>query len=188
MTTTTELVKQATNPAEALLAVAAALDRIEAALDKPAPPSGGWSDSWETPKPVDEVQYTGEVVGGRKQGIMPEREPPPALVVEADAEGNVVLDLPAPDAATIKNRRAFATDTLNLGIAWKELPGEAAVEAYAVGGPLWLYYSDRDLMAGFSLDAKGRMINEIEATHPREARDIARDINKRDDEDMPTLG
>jgi len=184
---TTELVQQATNPAEALLAVAAALDRIEAALAKTPPASGGWSQGW-TDKAPTEVQYTGEVINGYKQGIMPDREPDPSLKLATDVDGSVTIDIEAPTDEVMEARRQFATDNLKLGVAWKDLPGEAAVEAYAVGGPLWLYHADRDLMAAYQPGDKAIMISEIEEAYPREARDIARDINKRDDTDMPSLG
>ena len=190
--TVEQQVHAAEGPVQAMLAIAKALDRIEKALDA-QPASDGWGE-WSSPpgekkeEEGDGIVYTGEVLNGFRQGIMPDRTPDPSLKLTTNEDGEQVIDLPPPTDAELEDRRAFAKDILNLDVAWKDLPGNDAIEAYAVGGPLWLYHADRELMMNFSPDAKAKMINEIEQTHPREAGDIARDINKIEESDAPTLG
>ena len=94
-------------------------------------------------------------------------------------EGGVMVDLPEADPETQDNRRAFAEKVLKLGQEFNE----EIIDSYVKGGPLVLYYTDRDYVVGLPDDFKRAMIRDVMQFSPAEAHEMGRDLLKDVDAD-----
>lgn len=111
--------------------------------------------------------------------VMPEPVVPEGQ--RSKVEGNDVV-LPSGTLAQRETRKALA-ERLDLEA---DFPG--GIDAYMKGGPLWLYYGNRDYVMGLSYEVKVAMIQDVEITSPQEAQEMSRDLLKirGDGTDMPT--
>jgi hypothetical protein len=149
--TTEQQVREARSPQEAMLAIAAALDRIEDALTQaPAEPDpwGGWQP---------------EAVRGE-------------LRTQVNVEDGVAeVTLPPVSEAKQNRRVEFARQNLHLG----DLGDVVVMElAYAKGGPMWLYLGNRQHVMELPPSVKRAMIEDVEEDSPADAHEMARDILK----------
>lgn len=189
---TVEAVLKAKSPQEAMLAIAAALDRIE---QQEASAPSGWSADWgepEAPKP-SAVEFPDDLDGvnpairehiedarrrlANETGASLEHDLPKGEAVTADVtDESTVVELPVPTEEDKEYRRIFARDSLQLEENFKQ---EGLVEAYAKGGPMWLYLSSsegRDFILKLPREVRAAMIADIERFSPSDAYDFARDV------------
>jgi hypothetical protein len=59
------------------------------------------------------------------------------------------------------------------------LTAEQAADAYAKGGPMWLYIGNRDAIFQMPEAWRSDMIDDIAVDSPAQAREVARDIFKK---------
>lgn len=103
-----------------------------------------------------------------------------------DSEGNAVIDLPVPTPEQI-DYRAQLVPKLGLRDQYGDEIGETAEDSFVRGGPLLLYYSDRDFVASLPHDVKVAMVADVERSSPREAHEMARDLLKASTDDANDL-
>lgn len=154
-------VKQAKSPQEALLFIAAALDQVLDRLDN-AKVDDGWGE-W-TPLQGQEVLY-----GAR---------PGPAYTETPDGEDSTLIDIKPVSDEKRARREAFATEVLDFGAYTKELEldEDTAVQAYGLGGPVWLYLGNRELFMQYPWDVRRVMVQDVLEEDPEVARDMGRDV------------
>lgn len=56
--------------------------------------------------------------------------------------------------------------------------GQEGIEAYVKGGPLWLYYGNREYVLGLSKNVWTAMVEDVMQTSPQEATEMGRDLFK----------
>lgn len=212
---TVDKVKAARSPAEALLAIAEALDEL---LEQRSEFPSAWSMPWsietksEEPKvkEADEYRLTPTLTPDKAQQIAdlaaaiaaaPNEQERAALQAELKLlldtggapepvdegrraqltveEDSTTVDLPAVSPAKFVQRLKFAKDTLRLNEMLPE--GEDWESAYAKGGPLWLYYGNRDYVMGLSIDVRREMVRDVLEESPTEAAEMSRDVLKATD-------
>lgn len=220
--TTEQLVRAARNPQEAMLAIAAALDRIEAGIGDipPHPAPDPWLAGWSEGPPVSAAVVAAATPGlpiafetvtraQHKQDEIAVVEQ--LLVTTADAEDRRALEaklrlLKDEGAAIIRHeqgtrvqsidggseltveippasperqayRRRFA-EQLNLyeALTVKGVTPDEFLDAYAKGGPMWLYLGDRDAIMTLPYGARVAMIEDIEQDAPVQAQEVGRDL------------
>lgn len=201
---TAERVLAAENPKAALLVLAETIDALEARLDEPpADPWSKWDDHDTHVKAQQDFAQLAEVERDLtilKGALATENNAEERKILEAkvrlkedelkgrpdyvDADkkrtkittgdGEAIVDLPPPTEEQAKQRAGFATRFLKL----QEEFGPEYVEAYVKGGPLWLYYGNRDFVNGLSASTKRAMVNDVQEHSPAEAHEMARDILK----------
>lgn len=105
-----------------------------------------------------------------------------------ESEDEILLTLPTPDAVRLMARREWAK-TVRLGtLTDPPLDEEIAADAYAKGGPLWLYHGARELLMSFPRGVRAWMVTDVEQDSPRTAQELGRDILKGDAEDSRAVG
>jgi hypothetical protein len=219
--TTEQLVRSARNPQEAMLHIAAALDRIEAKLDQqPAAepdPWGNWGHEYNIAErgPETVIPPRGD---GAAETIIRARQNKQAiegvqamLDVEADAEerraleaklrllkdegasiirreagvrvqslvddSTVTVDIPPASPERQEDRRRFARNGHLHSFLSQPALNEAEFEdAYAKGGPMWLYLGDRDAIMAMPPEYRVLMVADIEEDSPAQAQEVARDL------------
>lgn len=159
-----DMVKAASSPQAALTLLATGIDDILKALERLEHPPmivDAWSQWQDVPldiQPLATADY-----------------PPKAVEVHDDGD-HIEVNLAAVDEAKGNARRIFAEHILDLQ---NTLGGdEDWVGAYAKGGPLWLYYANREIVMGFSEAARQEMVRDVEEYDPEEAQLMSRDILK----------
>lgn len=172
MTTETQ-VQNAESPQRAMLAIAAALDRIEGQLRlqqdiKLDPWSGQWSLEDQPP-----LQANYGSLGQR------------GVKVTGD-ESSTEVELPPVTPERMERRRQFERQSLKLG----EYLGidEDWTEAYAHGGPMWLYLGNRDLVMSLPDHVRRALVEDAIEDSTQDAEEMARDILKQAGETGPGGG
>lgn len=97
--------------------------------------------------------------------------------IEADSDGDATVKLPTVSPEKEALREAFARSVLELEMVYPD-EGAKYIKSYAKGGPLLMYYSDRDYVMGLADDVKRAMVNDVQEESPKEAHEMARDILK----------
>lgn len=105
-------------------------------------------------------------------------QPDPGTRVEADGK---VVDLPPVDQERAVKRHNLAR-TLNL-----EADG-IDPNAYVKGGPLWLYYGNREYVMGLPEAVHRQMIEDVQQDSVQEAQEMARDLLMFRGKEGPSLG
>lgn len=175
--TTEALVRQSHSPQEAMLVIARALDRVEAALDARSE-SGGW-DTWgdlEPQRAVTQQDFDNMEVHVAEH----------ALRVDSagDTDGENVVHLP-PVTLTeehMEARRMFERQSLKIGEYLNE-PDESDVynERYVTLGPLWLYHGNRQLVMDQPKHTRQAMVQDlIDLGLLKDAHEMSADILKED--------
>lgn len=208
-----EQVKNAENPKVALEAVARFLDTLNTKIDQtlkythPAAPPNVWGQ-WEvdhadelavvevdrlkqqlseTTDPDEKRALIAQIELASDTGTVhdePERLPEGNRVtVTDDGSGNVVVDLPAPSARQEETREIFAEQVLKPHYGWSE----DQVETFRRGGPLLLYYSDREMLTELPTLWLREFVNDIQENSPQEAHEFARDMLKESAPDTQDL-
>lgn len=95
-------------------------------------------------------------------------------------EGGVTLDVPPVGKERQDRRRRIATDIDISGYLSTNgaLTKEEAADAYARGGPMWLYTYDRDAVLQMPLSWRKEMVQDIDEDNPALAHELGRDILK----------
>ena len=195
--TIAEQMKAAASPQDAMLVLATALDRIEAALTQPPSESDAWG-TWTAPAndpPTtetlrDQLAVTDDeqerkalearIRLAEDQGEPIETELPDTGVrpsVDFDVDGTK-LTLPAASEEQ-KIARAEAVDEWGIGqylSSGRELPARVLRWAYSTAGPFWLYTYDRDAVLRMPIACRQAMVEDVEQDNPREAHNLGRDI------------
>lgn len=161
--TTEEAVRAAKTPQEAMLALARALDDL--AADRAARVDSGWGE-WGYPP--DDVIDDGSA----------------ATIIQHGDTAEV--ELKPPDPARYSDRLSFAEHVLKLDEALGD--DEDWAHAYALGGPMWLYLGNRELVMSYPEFTKQAMIEDVSLDSARDAHEMARDILKHPTEEGPATG
>lgn len=177
-------IRDAANIQEAVLALAAALDRIEAGVSQPVveqrAADGGW-EVWEPPPPA----------------LIPDEWAPDehGIMVKVD-EDATEIELPTVSLKRQGERYAFAIDTLKIDAyaksetTWDDQPEnyESWAHVYAHGGPAWLYNANRDFVMSLPYETRAKLVDDLIQDDPAAAHEMSRDILKRDAETSPGHG
>ncbi len=100
----------------------------------------------------------------------------PATVVPEGQRSRVAgdtVELP-PVSDEQREQRRLLAQAINLGDDF----GQEGVEAYVKGGPLWLYYGNREYVLGLSRNVWTAMVEDVMQTSPQEATEMGRDLFK----------
>ncbi len=114
-----------------------------------------------------------------EDGATPEQVIPDGkrlIVTSNDKE--IVVDIPAPDGPRMQARAALATDWKIGPMLTPALTIEEAADAYAKGGPMWLYLYDRDAVMSMPADWRREFVADVMKDSPAQAQELARDILK----------
>lgn len=144
-----DAVRSAANPQAAMLAIAEALDRIEAAftdLTIGKPDLDAWG-SWTTTDPIASV--------------------------EADEDHVEVTFTPTGDPVRRGNREALAEN-----YEWHTELDPDVVTAYIVFGPAYIYEYDRDFVMQQAPEVRKALVEDLLLDDPKRAHEMARDILK----------
>lgn len=159
-------VAAATNPKEAMLVIARALDTLTAlavVTQREAPPDlwGTWSEA-----PITSADI--KAIDDRRAAV--------EIIQDADTTDIVI---PPPSPEKLEARRQFAVSHLKLH---EHLPPTGLVsswaDVYAKGGPLWLYHGNRELFMTFSDSARAAMVADVLEDDPKAAHEMGRDVLK----------
>lgn len=100
-----------------------------------------------------------------------------ATVAHYDEAGNAIIDLPKPTTTQL-DYRAKLLPRLGLKEQYGDDIGSKTEDSFLRGGPLLLYYSDREFVNALPSDVKQYLVADVEESSPREAHEMARDILK----------
>lgn len=104
-------------------------------------------------------------------------EAPLGLAAVSEQIGDqIVTTLPTPDLERQDARVRFAID--NQLWEFSVLDNIEFRDAFAKGGPLWLYHTGRDEVMAMPLEWRRWMVEEIALDSPRTAQEVGRDILK----------
>ncbi len=106
---------------------------------------------------------------------------PRASVVEV-VGGEVTINLPPASPERKQKRRELAE-----AIQLEESIEGVSAEDYAKGGPLWLYYGNRDFVKAMPPDIIMTMVLDVNEDDPIEAALMSRDLLKYDDVEGPDV-
>lgn len=99
----------------------------------------------------------------------------PGEVIGADEHG--VVHVPVVSAERQATRRAWAIQH-ELGPQFLGMDLAEAADAFAKGGPVWLYYGNRPALMTMPPDWKRAMVHDLEEDSPIMAQSMGRDILK----------
>lgn len=103
-----------------------------------------------------------------------------------DDDGAAIVDLPKPTPQQI-DFRGQLLPRLGLRDQYGDEIGEKAEDSFVRGGPLLLYFSDREFVNSMADDVKRLLVSDVELSSPREAHEMARDILKANTDDANDL-
>ena len=189
MGSTTDAVRSAATPQQAMLAIAKALDKI---LEQ-RPDADGWFAEWSTEPTFTRFEPTSlseQSALIKEHLVEPLRETlgqPSVLRVEDVSTDERIVEIAAPDEAKRLARLLFAQQQLRLDQVYAEPPddGRTWSEIYAQGGPMWLYTADRDTFMSYPYQVRQSMVADVEADDPAAAGDMGRDVLKHPSETGP---
>jgi len=115
----------------------------------------------------------------RELGAIEAGPPPTASVVEV-VDGEVVVNLPIPDEKRKRLRRELA-EYIQLEDSIEGISNEHYVE----GGPLWLYYGNREYVVSLPTAVHQRMVADVFEDDPIEAAQMSADLLKHTEPEGP---
>lgn len=207
-------IKQATSPAQGLLLLAQAIDRVNARLDEleDGDPMGQPLDWGEMAAAQRDVNAATAQVIEAKHAVNEIAEVRAALATVTDEDERKVLNArlyllknpgsipPQPveegkrtrmeeddvvftvTEERMERRRAFARQLTLWDFLGPAMDEETAVEAFAKGGPLWLYHGGaRDAIMQMPYEARQWMCTDVGEDSPAEAQELALDLLKQKD-------
>lgn len=154
-------IRQVKRPVDALLSLAHEIDRLKARVDALEAGGAGW-DSWgDEPEPTIESLHGAETA-----------EPPVTVTPES------VMFRPVSEEKQAR-RRQFADQQLHLQQALSNVDDtEDWIEHYVMGGPLWLYYGNRELVMSYPDEVRAQMVADVDEESSEIAHEMSRDILK----------
>jgi hypothetical protein len=212
-----EQLELAKNPREAVILLARAIDAINDRIDEEVGNAGGWDSwdveapeihtgpenpaadeiheqirqvedqISKTPDPEDAIALEA------KLRLLKDQLGPPVEEVDTDGAraeqevgeaGDVVVSLPEAPEETKKQRKQFAEEMLHLD---EHFGSQDFNDAYVIGGPLWLYYGNRDFVVGLPPEYKKAMVADVQSFSPGEALEMGRDILKDESANPATM-
>lgn len=115
-------------------------------------------------------------------GTVPANPVPEGRRIITTANDNeITVDLPEADPARQHARYDFAFNYALGGMLDPPLGDTEAADAYAKGGPMWLYLYDRDAVMSMPVDWRRQFVQDVEFDSPAQAHELARDILKSED-------
>jgi hypothetical protein len=102
------------------------------------------------------------------------------VITTAD-DREITVDIPPASPERQESRRSWAVGVDLGGQIKPELPNDEAAEAFAKGGPMWLYLYDRDAVMGMPLQWRRDFVRDVEQDSPAQAQELGRDILKSED-------
>ncbi len=108
------------------------------------------------------------------QPVVPEGR---RVITTGDAK-QITVDIPKPSADRARSRYEWATATQLGGMLTPSLSTEEAADAYAKGGPMWLYLYDRDAVMSLPVEWRRAFVEDVERDSPAQAQEMGRDILK----------
>jgi hypothetical protein len=99
----------------------------------------------------------------------------PGEFVGIDEHG--VVHLPTADPARQADRRSWAMQ-IKLGSSFLKMDDAEAAEAFAKGGPLWLYYGNREAIMQMPPEWKRMLVLDVQEDSVHEAHAMGRDVLK----------
>jgi len=145
-------VADAASPKEALLVIARALDTLMAPI-----PADPWQD-WD--------QAVDDVVNAAVD----------RSVALTTTETTAEVEIPPPSIEKQQARGMF--ESLHLRLHEHLGHSENWNHAYAIGGPMWLYLGNRDLVMTLPDQIKQALIEDVLEDSPQDAHEMGRDILK----------
>lgn len=193
---TFEAVQRAHNVQDALLAIARGIDALRV---EPAVAEDPWGIEWDAQPAQDRQRDARELtIAQLKAKLEDEKDPYERQALEAALRlaedenrakeddpiegrserflvdnGNVEVELPVA-SPEVQERRRELVERISLVDTF----GDAIAESYVVGGPLLIYYSNRDYVLGLPVAIRREMINDVAEFNPVEAHEMARDVLK----------
>lgn len=174
MTVADEVVKSG-SPLEALLAVARGIDQI---LEREAK-AEVWGE-WGAISTASPVAATRADQPRTNYGALMEATAPTPEAANTEVE----LDVPTPSLTKLITRARLETQAIRIGDYLND-HSEDWNEAYARGGPVWLYTLNRELVMSLPEDARIAMIQDVEEDNPALAQEMGRDMLKQAGETGP---
>lgn len=170
-----EAVQSAKSPRDALLRLAALIDGLIDRIDALEEAGGEW-DTWPEADQhrVEPEQESPEQFRRRVE----EEQHQAALEAMNNANPNEIV-LPTPSAQKMERRRLFERQSLRLSTMVGDLTDDEGNDAYAKGGPWWLYNFDRELVMSYPDEIRARMVADIEEDDPQLAHQVSIDILKK---------
>lgn len=148
----------APNSKTAMVAIAAGIDEILARLSGPAP-EAAW-DEWSEPAPAP----------GRAVEIQT------PLFQAHHTETTAEIEIAPTSPKKMAQRALFERQVLKLANSYGN--EQDWTEVYAKGGPLWLYMTDREFVAGLPYPIRQMMVSDVMEDDPDTAQEMGRDILK----------
>jgi hypothetical protein len=200
-------VLKAGDPRAAMLVLGFGIDAILAKLDaQPAPvdhPWGEWAEIADAPSDaalkleidrVDEALRTETDASARaaleaKLRLLKDNGGTVENVLPGDeygADEHGIVTVPPASEERQNTRRAWALQR-NLGSAFLGMDDEEAADAFAKGGPVWLYYGNRPAIMQMPDDWKRALVIDVEQDSPRLAQSLGRDVLKDLDPGAPNV-
>jgi hypothetical protein len=93
------------------------------------------------------------------------------------------VSLAAPNDDQLEKRELFADQVLKVHYGWDD----EQCESFLRGGPLLIYYANRELLTELPTLWIRQFIEDIEVNSPQEAHEFARDLLKEANPDMQEL-
>lgn len=173
-------VERSRNPREAVLAIARIVDELERHVNNLEKAGGDWG-AWDL-----DVDLTSPVAATRADqprtnyGALMEATAPTPEAANTEVE----LDVPTPSLTKLITRARLETQAIRIGDYLND-HSEDWNEAYARGGPVWLYTLNRELVMSLPEDARIAMIQDVEEDNPALAQEMGRDMLKQAGETGP---
>jgi hypothetical protein len=203
-----EQVRASTTPQEATLAIARGMDAVLAGQRQAAPadPWDEWTDHDAHPEAHRDFALTTQVQAApvsvqidtiheqlkaatdedtvralqaklrliQDTGAVPDNVLPGEFV-GIDEHG--VVHLPTADPARQADRHSWAMQ-IKLGSSFLKMDDAEAAEAFAKGGPLWLYYGNREAIMQMPPEWKRMLVLDVQEDSVHEAHAMGRDVLK----------
>lgn len=182
MTNYATRVAEAKSPLMALLVVASALDDLRALVQDQQAAGQVWNEWGEIPDPTSDspVAATRADQPRTNYGALMEATAPTPEAANTEVE----LDVPTPSLTKLIARARLETQAIRIGDYLND-HSEDWNEAYARGGPVWLYTLNRELVMSLPEDARIAMIQDVEEDNPALAQEMGRDMLKQAGETGP---
>lgn len=203
-----EQVKNAENPKVALEAIARYLDHLNTKIDQvlDQPNDDSWGEGWNDHERHVEVNndFAKETeIKELEEALSKESNPEERAVLEARlrlakddgqavaaavgveegertkmqvGDTETIVEVFTPNESQLEMREAMADKLREADVLDEEI-----IESFIKGGPLLLYYTDREFIMSLPYGWRRAFVEDVEVNSPQEAAEMARDILKVED-------